>query len=499
MTTLARESCWAAAGGPDEVAFVGEFGECILTVEDAAQCIMGQKLDVHIFQTEILTEILAVYLDHDVVPNVAIKSTTGVPELMSLDFRGGGRWSSGLGILPDKLPLCAAMLGLDNPWQAADPLAAARAWRKLHEHARQELRELTGIAPRVSLASTAAAAVLPVTWRRAVKVLHKHRRHKTQTDGLVPSEWDSVRQAYYGPRIECYRPGWRGQAVEWDLRSAYGWALTTHLPDYKIYESRKLRGPLPDQPAWYDVTVEVDSGELPAPLPYRVPDREWQLEWPMQGRWRAWYTREDLERSGVRVLEQHQVLCGRWSDLLRRPVLAWLEEREKTPDPYRRAVLRMLCNTLAGKLVQRPRAWMLWSARDGHNLPDGAVFLSPKLQAAAVPCEPVHWPQAVPHAGTYVTARVRTALYAHLQRGDVLYTDTDSLHLPADAPPPSPIGPAAGEWQEKHRGPAHYIGPRHYRIADKQVTPALVIDSVPRRKKIFDVPARDGVFSATGR
>jgi hypothetical protein len=340
-------------------------------------------------------------------------------------------------------------------------IECALAWSSIGAAVLARLGALAEVAPRGSVASTAAAAAIPRSWRRA-------------SSALARSEpWSMLREAYYGGRIELYRPGWTGDAVEYDLRSAYGWAMTQWMPDPQCYERKPLR----HEPGWYDVTVRIDAPHA-GPVPVRVDanrgrNRErYRITWPREGEHRGVWTREDLERSGLQVLTVHRALAGRWSDDLRRPVERWLELRERTSCALDRAILRGLSNGLAGKLAQRATEWQLWIPSDtvaGRYPPDGAVPLGLDCPVFAIPTVPLYMPVQCPQAATYVTALVRSRVWERVSVGDVIYTDTDSLNLPASAPAPARVGDAAGDWQVKATGAAHYRGVRDYSIGNKHL------------------------------
>lgn len=340
-----------------------------------------------------------------------------------------------------------------NQDAAAYVVQLARAW--------SESVESLGLKGSKLSAGTAAVELLPVSWVKA-----SMRFSKTQP-------WQEMRQAYYGGRIELFKPGWKGEAVEHDLQSAYGAALAGllgYMPDFQHYPDRK---PRVCQPAWMDATVEV-SGPV-APLPKRDPVKPWRIDWPTSGRWRGWYTRADLETPGVHVVEVHKCHSGRYNNPLARPVSELLEKRQGA-DPWTRAIIRQLVVSLSGKLAQRPVEWRLWEPVPGLRSapPKGATVLGSHTGACIIvyPVEPDRYPPTVlPQAASYVTARTRSALHTALvnAKGEAIYCDTDAIHLPADHPAPKGSGPNPGQWAAKVRGQAHYAARRNYRLGDKLV------------------------------
>ena len=310
-------------------------------------------------------------------------------------------------------------------------------------------------------AGTAAADLLPESWLKASR-----RFSGSET-------WKQIRLAYYGGRIELYKPGWKGEAIEHDLKSAYGAALAGllgYMPDFQVYKDRK---PLRCQPAWYDATVEF-SGKY-APLPIRDPEKPWRLDWRTSGRVRAWYTREDIESPGVHVVEVHACHSGRYRNPLRRPVEQLLRSREQA-DPWTRAIIRQTLVSLAGKLAQRPVLWKIWEPVPGYKSrpPKNTIAIGNPVGSCVLvyPTEPAQMPPTIlPQVASYITARTRRHLLTALNdsNGEAIYCDTDAIHLPAESKPPRNSGTNPGQWVAKVKGEAHYVSRRNYRLGNKLV------------------------------
>ena len=402
------------------------------------------------------------------LPSVALRAgqTSGAAHAIATATVGGRFFLDGslhvaeddIEAAPDGVP------ELVEPWQlqgrvelraqAAAILELLRAW--------QAEVEACGIPAKLAAGST-AVQLIPARWLRAAKAMR----------AAHPEAIAAIDSARYGGRVECWAPQWRGEAVEYDIRSAYGAAMAGalgRLPDCQLYPDRE---PLPRQPSWHHVRVRVQAVEGIAPLPMRDPELRWKLHWPVEGEWCGWYSGADLDQPGVEVVETMQVHAGRYGGDLEGPVGDLLELREGH-GPWRRAVVRQLVNSLAGKLAEGSDAWRLWvpdSAEAASRLPPGLVQIGG--MESRVMAYPVREPPRAhnqPQVHSYLTARVRAKLNAGLRQsgGQALYCDTDSMHLPADAEPPE-LGPGSGAWARKGGGDAFYRGRRSYRIGTKTV------------------------------
>lgn len=436
------------------------------TVAEVLEVVAQAELQIYTLDSALLTEVCDAYVTAGQFARLDISLRGGArgtaPQMLGIRRQGWpASWRDLACMVPDNdTETTAAGMGLQLPGPLAPAADQVMALADFGEQWLSWLEAELGCAPGVTLASTAAKLGIPRLWRDAFRARPRFSAEQLQVTQLAE-------QAYYGGRVTCRQPGWTGEAVEYDLRSAYGWALTQPLPDWKGY----LRKPWHTGPAWYDCTVDTSCAVL-GPLPVRDPRNPARLSYPRAERLRGTWTRDELDRAGVRVVEVHQVGAGRWSRDLAPMVETWLQRREDAGrDPLRRALYRFLPNALAGKLVQRSTAWVLWPGRSDQIPPDGAIPLGLASSLWAVPVVSARQPVTCPQAGSYVTSLVRSRVWPELQRQDALYSDTDSIHLPADAPPPAGLGDHAGQWSRKEAGPACYVGLKHYKIGQKVVRP----------------------------
>jgi len=171
-----------------------------------------------------------------------------------------------------------------------------------------------------------------------------------------------------------------------------------------------------------------------------------------------------LEREGVRIDKVHRIVSGRWSMDLAEPVGRWLDLRSSTSCTATAKLCKLLVNTLAGKLCQRPMRWKLVSARVA---PEGAQPIHPDFPLFAVPdTDAAYQPFAAPAVGSWVTSAARAVVWPELVRG-AHYTDTDSVHRASSAPPPLNMGDAPGQWAVEAQGSHRYTAVKRYRVGDR--------------------------------
>lgn len=453
---MSRAGLWLAISSAGEWAAVtsggAEFASGRNGALEAMQAVYSEPVDVFCQSSAELERLIASVPAKGRPDSVIIRQRDGWShECAGFSYTHGASFWLGSLVFPDPVATYCRSAGWATP--KGEPIDAVRGWCQVHEEQTRLVSGIIGQEPTHSLSSSAFRAAVPKTWRRGGEHF-----------GARVRGYAEVRQSCYGGRIECYRPGWSGQAVEFDIRSAYGWALTEPLPDWQLYERRAY----PGEAEWLDVTAEV-SGEV-GPLPVRLDTAGRSLFWPRAGKVRGWYARPDLERSGLRILDVHAALAGRMSLDLAPHVSRWLELREQTTCRAVKATVRGLAVGLAGKLWQRSESWGLWHVSEGPA-PMGATPLGDS-DWLAYPCKPRHIPVTLPTAASYVTAMVRSKVWPWIADGRALYTHTDSVHIAQDDADDGffpELGDKPGQWSVKAEGFAHYKGVNAYTIGKKRV------------------------------
>lgn len=93
---------------------------------------------------------------------------------------------------------------------------------------------------------------------------------------------DAISRAFFGGREQCSRYGHFTEGVtQWDIRSAYGWAMT-QLPDMLGTWERDFPRPFTGEWALYKVEWDIDEGRHPVmPFPWRAEDG--RVHYPPRG------------------------------------------------------------------------------------------------------------------------------------------------------------------------------------------------------------------------
>lgn len=251
----------------------------------------------------------------------------------------------------------------------------------------------------------------------------------------------------------------------YDINSSFPYSMTKPCPG----EMRTIDKHLPQgESAMYlaDAEVEVPPMYLP-PLPYRHLGR---IFFPI-GRWRSWFSGEDLqllEENGGRILKVHEVVTFDPMEDLRDYALDLYELRKNETEEFRRIVLKYLLNSLYGKWAEQSEKTALFlnpqfttcQHKPKHRCETWPRCVHGREWRECNGCIEVLWPgallvtQDVPLAHEHVpiavdiTARSRRNLYNFLKtaQSDVYYCDTDSLVTTHTMPTSKELGALKHEY-----------------------------------------------------
>lgn len=331
---------------------------------------------------------------------------------------------------------------------AADVLSlrdADTAWRAV-------LREVAGVEPSLTLGGTA--------WKSASR-LSEWPRGEDVTEPLPITDYSEGREGYFGGRVEVFRPA-ESQVWRYDRNSSYPAALTLQpVPWGRRRWTRKWDGE--DGTVW--ATVQVPECRHP-PLPVRT--RKGRVVFPV-GRLSGVWTGLELRRAvqlGARVTRVHRArlpesmtdALGEWC----RRVWAARVER-----PAWGGLLKLLANSLTGKLAQKPeRTSVLYCHVDeappnvDHPLTepgeDGMAWFKRTVELVAT-CARPEW-------AAYLTAEARGELLEQLNHAgdDTCYCDTDSVY--SARPLTRGLGAELGQWKTEGRASRWLaLAPKLYR------------------------------------
>lgn len=285
---------------------------------------------------------------------------------------------------------------------------------------------------------------------------------------------DSIKRAYYGGRTEAFFKGrWSKPFRYSDVHSMYPWTMLGDFPNFHVW---KVKPPREGEQGIIDATVSIENDPIP-PLPMRGE----RLTFP-EGKFRGVWTREEIDRMGVRVFKVHGGVTFPISagPILSEYVQNLYAKRMKAGNDFEKWLYKLLMNSLYGKFASNPQVWTLISEDEyvdrsdpsdpncvcaSRRVWDGSLFLVMEENGYPVYTNFI-WP-------ALITGRARIRLWEDAHRieekgGKVFYCDTDSLIYAGGESLGSASG--LGEWgTEEHRPPEdlEIRGPKMYRIGDE--------------------------------
>lgn len=304
------------------------------------------------------------------------------------------------------------------------------------------------------------------------------------TDGeflLGPLDTPWYRKGYYGGRVEPFLKRTDGMVRGFDINSMYPFCMLCDFPEYSVPDDtmEKSKG-------MAEVTISIPHDLFVAPLVFRDPNQ--RLLYPV-GVIKGCWTYDEIrfaESVGAKVLKVHK---GMGCNSLVRPfddfILTLYKKRKESTDKAERLFLKVLMNSLYGKIasknqitrtVSRHTLLNNKSSRIGEvkwiNKDRGLLdyFTPPDKYVNVV------W-------GSMITANSRILLTKYLMKvppEQLVYCDTDSVYT-LD-PFKFPESPDLGKMKlEKEREGWEFYQPKCYRHGE-----VFRAKGVPRSKRNGD-------------
>lgn len=339
---------------------------------------------------------------------------------------------------------------------------------------RQVIREVAGVEPGRTIGGTA--------WKSASRFTTELPGEDTSV-ALPTKAYQHGRAGYFGGRVEVYRT--RAPLIHrYDRNSSYPAALTLQpVP----FGERVWKQTWNGEPGTVWATVEVAEGQRVAPLPVRHSDggRVWFPTGIVSGAWAANELEAAINDGAARLLRVNRARLASSTSLCLREwcLRVWNARVER---PAWNGLLKLLANSLTGKLAQRPDTSTVGFG-DRDEDPAGARALT-KPDAAGM-----HWwaldgervsPCARPEWAAYLTAEARVEHTRQLRAaGDSLvYGDTDSVY--SERRLDRRLGDGLGEWKYEGAGELWKArAPKLYRYGEKVKAkgfPGLTVDGFER-------------------
>lgn len=321
------------------------------------------------------------------------------------------------------------------------------AWRAV-------LREVAGVEPGRTLGG--------VAWKSAALHLATLADEDVAVS-LDRHDYADGRTGYFGGRVEVMRE--RASSLQrYDRNSSYPAALTRQaVPVGRRVWRRTWNG----EPGTVWARVRVPMQRHP-PLPVRFPSRVLYPTGTFDGVWTAPELQAAVDSGDAKLVRVYRARVASETTLALREwcLRVW---SERVARPEWNGLLKLLANSLTGKLAQRDgRATLRYGpvtdAPAGEPTltepRDGMVWWSVTTHHIA-PCARPEW-------AAYLTAEARVELRAQLEHAGAasLYCDTDSVY--ASRALSRNLGADLGEW--KHEGAGydwHARAPKLYAYTDE--------------------------------
>lgn len=263
-----------------------------------------------------------------------------------------------------------------------------------------------------------------------------------------------ARLSYTGGRCEIFR--WDEAPVnKYDVNSLYPWAMRGPVPVEYLYSSKDLPDNDDKVIGFYDARVEYPDLHIPA-LPMRFD----KLFFPT-GKMHGFFTSMELRQAIAdgaavtieqgRIFQSEPILAEYVDELYKRKL-----DAEKSGDPARRYISKLLSNSLYGKFgeVREKRSHttdpgtvrLHGDPPPGMRAPQAERFFGPELWPIDNTGMCFYFSESrslhiLPSIASAITSRARLHTLDYLRKaGEVWYTDTDSVFTTSEIPVSDRLG-----------------------------------------------------------
>lgn len=292
-----------------------------------------------------------------------------------------------------------------------------------------------------------------------------------QPDFKPGSELDLfITQSYAGGRVECFRPGIYAHVNVYDINSLYPYCMTkAQIPDCLPVQSNKhTKGEI----GFYKIKFNQTNRNLPPVLWHKTKMRGLEFIYEGEGT----FCTIEIDKA-IEVGTEIEIIEGyyypRTKPIFKDYVTSLYDLRlqnKGTPLDY---ICKILLNSLYGKFAQKEESTHLEIIRSGKELMERLENGEKIIPYDEERClfsvgEEREIAHRLIHVASIITSMARCELYSYLQqhKDDIIYCDTDSIHITGELDNDF-IGNKLGQMKLEETGPGVYLGRKQYGISKK--------------------------------
>lgn len=282
-------------------------------------------------------------------------------------------------------------------------------------------------------------------------------------------------RAYYGGRVERFRE--RAPAGQvFDVNSMYPWSMTNPLPG-RFIGTGTGKPPTGNVHVILDCTVHVPRGTFVGPLPHRPTTGalKGRLTFPT-GTFRGIWAMPELQAAEETINWGYWKKVHRWyawdsEPWLSELITSWYERRKAASTETEKYMLKLLLNSVSGKLIERADYESLTSIakvareaeKDGAGIAlyptrDGVVYGMREMRVGTL-----RHGAAAAWVLSLARAKLYRALFKFWDKGRLDYCDTDSVF--GDGTPDDVDASRLGAWKPETRySSAEFLAPKLYAL-----------------------------------
>lgn len=276
-------------------------------------------------------------------------------------------------------------------------------------------------------------------------------------------------RSYAGGRVECFRPGVYEHVNVYDINSLYPYVMSiAEIPDCVPFEASKY---IPGKIGFYEIEFDQFNKDLPPVL--------WEkgkngLEFVYKGT--GVFCSLEIEKAqkvGCHVKIIKGLVYPRTKKIFKTYVDDLYQMRMENKGTPLDFICKILLNSLYGKFAQKEESTHLEIISNNIVLKERIlngekITLYDEDKRMFTVGSEREIPHRLIHIASIITAMARITLYEYIEpfAANIIYCDTDSVHIQGELDPRF-LGGELGKMKLEETGPGVYLGRKQYAVSTK--------------------------------
>lgn len=316
----------------------------------------------------------------------------------------------------------------------------------------------------------------PVTIASLSMYLYKHN-YMAEFELWKPGKADDdfISQAYAGGRVEVFRGGKTEKVFAYDINSMYPFAMYgMPIPQGLPVVTRRFNL---GNPGFYEVEFNQPDRSIP-PILWRKEKNGLEFVYNGCGVFANYEIEKLLEHGGEIAIKTG--LTWSHSEPIFDEFVSDFYRKKQTSEKHLKYIYKLVLNSLYGKFGQKEETDKLIRIPDGESyswLLEKYKTVVPYYDNWVIVTQTRKVAHRLVYIAALITSRARCILYDYLYsyRRNLIYCDTDSIHLDVEIPAVL-TGEDMGDLRHERTGEGIYLGRKQYHLDGQSKYKGVTVD-----------------------